>query len=493
MKNILGLSIFLVLIKCFIAYALELGVDEAYYYTYTQPMQWSYFDHPLMVAVMQWVSTLGLHWESEFSLRLFPLLFGLLNPLIIFKIAEKIGDSTTAWWASILYLATLYGSVISGLFVLPDAPLSFFVLCAIYFSLQYIQNQNNRDLYLFSFFLAFAIASKYQAFFVGLAFFVYLVKYRREAFLSIHTYLAGLIAFIGFIPTLIWNAQHQWVNFTFHGNRVGDASLFEFFPREVLGQILYQNPIVYILIIIAFVRLPKLKNQLPSDILFYLKILAFPLWVTAIVNSIYTESLPHWSGISFIGFILISAFILPKLNISKNWGYLSYGLLCCILLLGFFEVQNGWLSNSISKTKNIATKGKGDPTQDVFGWQQLERKLRSSIQRHNINSELIVSHRWYPAGHLDYYVGRRLNREVIAEGKLYETHQYAYKDNIKFWKKNKGNAIFIAQSNSSFRPEDFYNKENFTTQPIDTIYIERRNDTVRVHFVYLMQYNEYAN
>jgi len=38
-------------VKLFLAFWRELGNDEAYYWLYSQYLQWNYFDHPPMVAV----------------------------------------------------------------------------------------------------------------------------------------------------------------------------------------------------------------------------------------------------------------------------------------------------------------------------------------------------------------------------------------------------------------------------------------------------------
>ena len=50
-KKFFALVGLLFIIKLFLAFVLELGNDEAYYWFYSQYWQWNYFDHPPIVAV----------------------------------------------------------------------------------------------------------------------------------------------------------------------------------------------------------------------------------------------------------------------------------------------------------------------------------------------------------------------------------------------------------------------------------------------------------
>jgi len=53
-----------------VAYSLELGNDEVYYQTYAQHLQWNYFDHPPMVALLIRLSTINLFFHNEFFVPL---------------------------------------------------------------------------------------------------------------------------------------------------------------------------------------------------------------------------------------------------------------------------------------------------------------------------------------------------------------------------------------------------------------------------------------
>ncbi len=51
-KMVVRLIIISTCVRCLIAVFTGLGNDEVYYWTYSQHLQWNYFDHPPMVALL---------------------------------------------------------------------------------------------------------------------------------------------------------------------------------------------------------------------------------------------------------------------------------------------------------------------------------------------------------------------------------------------------------------------------------------------------------
>lgn len=485
-KKLIIAVIVLFVLKCFYAVFMELGNDEAYYYTFAKNLQWSYFDHPVMTALLEYISTLGLRYRAEFFLRFFPLIMGLANTYILYRIVKELEDETTAYIAVVMYISTFYASIISGVFILPDAPLSFFGLLSMGFSFAFIKYARTSYLMGFAVFLALALLSKYQAFFMGLAMALYIIKFAPQEFSRPRIYIAFGIACLGLLPTLIWNLQTHGASFFFHMERVGKAHLFEFFPREILGQIIYQNPIIFGLIVWAMFRYKIVKPSIPHAYRYYLGAFSLPLIFTSVFLSIFTESLPHWSGIAYIGLIVLAAMIFKRTKIPIQWIGSAYLLFIIFTLWGWEEVNYGLISNLQSRNQTIALKGRHDATQDIYGWKQLNTAFSEHLHKKGRASEIIVTRRWYPAGQLEYYVADPNRMEVLVEGPLFESHEYGFKNNELFWKNNNNVAYFIAQSNSRFRPEKNYGNK-FEAIPIDTFPILRRKDTIRYHFLYLIK------
>ena len=84
-KKILWLIVIVSLLKLITASLLELGNDEAYYWTYAIQPDWSHFDHPPMVGWLIRLSTLNLLWVNEISVRLGSILCAAISTIFIFK------------------------------------------------------------------------------------------------------------------------------------------------------------------------------------------------------------------------------------------------------------------------------------------------------------------------------------------------------------------------------------------------------------------------
>jgi dolichol-phosphate mannosyltransferase len=64
-------KIFLSIIFLRIIFALGIGYvdDDAYHWTWTRNLDWSYFDHPGMIAWLEWIS-MGLFGDNRFGICL---------------------------------------------------------------------------------------------------------------------------------------------------------------------------------------------------------------------------------------------------------------------------------------------------------------------------------------------------------------------------------------------------------------------------------------
>ena len=165
---------------------LQLGNDEVYYWTYAKYPDWSHFDHPPMVGFLIQLFTFDLYFHSELALRLGTIILGSVSTYLIFLIGKEIYDEASGLIASILYTISTYGFIISGLFIMPDAPLVFFWLLSLLFFIKQTRTKErsskNRLLLLSIGALGFAIYSKYQAIYLLFAYFLYFIIYQRKQF-----------------------------------------------------------------------------------------------------------------------------------------------------------------------------------------------------------------------------------------------------------------------------------------------------------------------
>ncbi len=107
----------------------------------------------------------------------------------------------------------------------------------------------------------------------------------------------------------------------------------------------------------------------------------------------------------------------------------------------------------LSPFKEETKLGKGDVTLDMFGWNQVNDNLKTIIREDN---PTIISSKWYPAAHIDYYVARPNNWRLITLGKITDTHKYEEISHRRGGIKRGDNAYFIAVSNYFTDPEVLY-------------------------------------
>jgi 4-amino-4-deoxy-L-arabinose transferase-like glycosyltransferase len=245
----------------------ELLDDEAYYWVYSKFLDWGYFDHPPMIALL--IKTGYSIFHNELGVRLVFVLMNLLSLMIIEKLIERKDDFL--FYTIALSLAVLQ---LSGFVAVPDTPLIFFTALFFLVYKNFLQKANWKNILLLGLVTAAMMYSKYHS--VLILFFVLISN--PKLFVRYQTYLAGFIALVLFLPHLWWQYQHDWISFRYQ--------LFEsnvnkyqvgFTLDYILGQILLAGPIAGIILLpAAFIYRTKnlfersLKFTLVGIYLFFL-------------------------------------------------------------------------------------------------------------------------------------------------------------------------------------------------------------------------------
>ena len=133
-KGKLSLLILLsTLIRLIVGDQIQLGNDEVYYWTYARNPDCSHFDHPPMVGFIEQLFTMNLFFESELALRLGFIISGTLSTLLMYLIGKEIKNERTGLIAAVLFNTSIYGFIISGLFIMPDGPMVLFWMTSLLF------------------------------------------------------------------------------------------------------------------------------------------------------------------------------------------------------------------------------------------------------------------------------------------------------------------------------------------------------------------------
>jgi 4-amino-4-deoxy-L-arabinose transferase-like glycosyltransferase len=198
--------------------SVNLLVEEAYYWNYAQHLDWSYLDHPPMVALLIKLST-SIFGTNEFSVRLSSLLCWGLTAFFSFKLAQLINRGAGLY--SVMLLAVLPFFFLQSLVITPDIPLIVCWSASLYFLYRALVLNEANYWYIAGIWLGFGMLSKYTISLLGIATFFYVVTVptARQWLSRKEPYICALIAALIFTPVIYWNATHHWISFLFQSKR----------------------------------------------------------------------------------------------------------------------------------------------------------------------------------------------------------------------------------------------------------------------------------
>lgn len=489
------------IIKAIPASLIELGNDEVYYWTYALFPDWSHFDHPPMVGIMIQLFSLNLTFDTELFIRLSSLILSSASILFLFYLVKRIYSLNAAYISALLFTASFYLNIISGLFIMPDSPQMFFVILSLYFGIPAITSSNpsKEDTYkiiLFGLFSGFAFLSKYHSLFLWFGFGLYILFYNRQWLKKSSLYLSILITFILMIPVIYWNINNNFISFTFHGSRVGlfnSALDLSSFLQFNLGQIFYQNPVLFVVFVLTLISLFRKRDRLTHTSILLL-FLSLPLILTFTLFSLFNNTLPHWSGPAFIGLIILSSeWLNEKVAGSRNKVlttlFAANALIVLVLVLAPLQINSGLFYSAQDEGEPKSLGGK-DVTLDMYGWSQAGIKFQQFLKKEGVKEDeykrvKLISNKWFPAAHLDFYVAHPLNIGLSVSGTLEESHKYYWINQTR--KINPGDKVYyITTSQQFYDPECLIWKFN-NIIPRDTLEIKRNGRTVKNLFIYEMK------
>lgn len=479
----------------------ELGNDEAYYWTYALFPQLSYFDHPPMVGLLIRATTLNLILNHELFVRLGAIISGSLNLWLIFRIGRYIKDSRTGLYAAFLYAGSLYGSVISGLFILPDSPQVVFWLITLFFLIKSITKQPGEErakyyLLLAGLITGLAILSKYHSVFLWFGALLYILFYNRSWLKQKELYISIFITALFTIPILLWNAENNFISFTFHSGRLGLFSgelNLKTLLTEILGQIFYNNPINFFLVIAAMVLLIQKDFEIDKGYKRLLLLTGLPIIITFILFSLTRSTFPHWAAPGYFSLILITSVWLSskeRKNIVPLSLKFSMGL-TVLIIIGAIVITNINLKKISEKelSEEPHNIGSDDVTLEMYGWKQIGHKFKQ-LNDSLVNAGLmpagapVISSKWFEAAHLEYYAAYPLNKDVYCFSSLIDIRNYKWFNNKRPAIKQGMNAYFIITSHD-FRVPGIIFQEDYKAIGEPWIIQVRRGDEIAEYaFVY---------
>jgi 4-amino-4-deoxy-L-arabinose transferase-like glycosyltransferase len=223
-------------------------VDELYYLACSRHLDWGYVDQPPLIALITRVAR-ALFGDSLAAIRFFPAVAGAAEVWLTGLIARELGGKRFAQSLAAIAVLVAPGILASDNLLTMNAfePL-FWMWCA-WLLIRIIKTGNQRLWIWFGLLAGIGLENKYSmAMFGGSMVLGLLLTPQRRLLASPWLWMAGVLAFLLFLPNLLWNVQHHFPFLELQANirRSGrDVPLgpVAFFGQEILSMLPLTMPI----------------------------------------------------------------------------------------------------------------------------------------------------------------------------------------------------------------------------------------------------------
>ncbi|MFO0888376.1 MAG: glycosyltransferase family 39 protein [Isosphaeraceae bacterium] len=409
------------LLRLIAAASLGLGNDEAYHFLYAVHPDLSYYDHPPMLAWVEWVGLAAAgSLFSPIALRSGFILLAAGSTWLMWRIADRWYGPRAGFLASLALNLTGYYGLAAGTFALPDGPLLFFWLLTID-RLSLALRQPGRVFPWVSVGAAWgcALLSKYHAVFLPAGTVLFLLSHppMRRWLRSPGPYLAVGLGMLVFSPVLIWNERNGWVSFLFQGGRAlgGLLPRPDYLATALGAQAGYLFPWIWIPLLVLLARaLRNWKNVARDEERLAVCLALVPFGVFTLV-ACFRPVLPHWGLIGLVP-------LFPALG--QTWERqlerrptatrraLSIAAAFPVIMLGLtvLEFRTACFQRAPGQGWGLFTAQR-DPTGDLYGWDQVANRLQQLGVLDDPNT-FLFTRTWFQSAHLAH--ATRMKRPVVC-------------------------------------------------------------------------------
>jgi len=300
--------------------------DEAYYALYGRFLDWGYYDHPPMVALLTAFS--GALFKGNLSIRFATVLLHGATVWLIWKSLPDKELTTRDVWVFFAVAASLVMFSVYGFITTPDAPLLFFTALFFYLYRLYLGKPTWPLAIALGITFAAMLYSKYMA--VLVAGFVLLsnVKLLKDK----KVWIAVLISFVLFTPHILWQIRNGFPSLQYHlvdrsqGFRL--LSVLEY----PLNQLLVFNPLCLCLALYFCWKKRSTTNLYERSLVFTIAGFVVFFWIMALKG----HAEPHWTVAASVPMIPL---LWQEMREARWEKWMKYGvapIACLVVLLSGF-------------------------------------------------------------------------------------------------------------------------------------------------------------
>ncbi|NKI31584.1 ArnT family glycosyltransferase [Croceivirga thetidis] len=299
----------------------ELIYDEAYYWYYAQDLDWGYFDHPPMVALM--IKLGSLFFDGELGVRFLSCLFSAGTAMVLWLLIDnpKKLEYQPHFFLLVFSLPLLNAY---GFLTLPDTPLLFFTAVFLLIYKSFLQKETAIKAIVLGIIMAAMMYSKYHAALV----IIFVLLSNPILLKNKLSWLALIVSLVCYAPHQFWLFDNEFVTLNFHMNeRPNQAYSFEGFT---LGYLLNLIVIFGLLFPVMYWALFKSKEK--DKFSKALRFLVFGFIIFFFISSFNRRTQTQWVVVICIPMVVLAFnFILQEIK-ARKWVF-RLGLVSTALLL----------------------------------------------------------------------------------------------------------------------------------------------------------------
>jgi hypothetical protein len=412
----------------------ELFPDEAYYFMWSERMDWSFFSKGPGVAAAMWIST-HLFPASEWGIRFFSPLLSLGTSLILWALARRLFSESVALWTVLMINVTPIFQ--AGSLVMTIDPLSIFfwagALATLWRALEkspafslwwpasglliglgFLAKYTNA-MQIVSLVLLLAITQKYRS------------ELRRP---GLYALLAVFLACC--IPVIVWNARNDWVTLGHLTARGGLEQPFALRPGEFarfLGMHFgVYSPLIFAGMIVAAAWAwgrSRHSFKLRFLLAFTLPLVAMYFWL-----SLKQAGEANWTAPAMLSLAVLTAALWHE-KAMTSVGCRRFAV-AALLLGGFLSCLV--VNPDIVRASGIEWSHDKDPGKRMRGWTSLARAVeavRAEVERELGEPVFLIANEHELASGLSYYLEeKRIEGDghppVYIPAQPYFVNQYSF-------------------------------------------------------------------